>query len=134
MKVLIVFYALAILNTMFFVYQSDMNSFIRESEYIKSVADECASGASSLYDEEALSEGYYAFDEEECGKYIQYIIEHSFNNPDDITFDIISNDAPGTECPSIEVVLHVGGDDRFRLPFITVNEIKRAGYYEISGY
>lgn len=134
MKVLIVFYALAILNTMFFVYQSDMNDFMRESAYIKSIADECASGASSFYEEEALSEGYYAFNEEECEKHIRYIIDKSFDNPENITFDIISSDSSGNENPSIEVILYVGGDDRFRLPFITVDEIKRAGFYEISGY
>lgn len=134
MKVLIVFYALVILNSMFFVYQTDLNSFIRESDHIKSVADECAAGASSFYDEEARSEGYYSFSREECLEYVSYMVENSFDETDDVTFDIRYYDAYGTENPALEVEITVGGKDRFRLPFIRRNEITRAGYYEISGY
>jgi len=134
MKVLILFFAIAVLNVSFIVYQSDMNSYIRENTYIKQTAEECASGASLFYDEESLSEGFYVFDREECEKYVRYIIGKNFPDTSEISYKIIYHDAAGTDKPAIEVEISVGGKDRFRLAFLHRDVITRAAYYEHSGY
>ena len=134
MKILIVFFALTILNTSFLIYQTDMNSYIRENTYIKATAEECAAGASLFYDEEALSEGYYMFDRDECEKYVQYMIEQSFPDMENIVYEIIYYDGPGTPDPGIEVTISSKDKDRFRLSFLEQYRIKRGAYYEYEGY
>ncbi len=134
MKVLIVFFALTMLNSMFFIYQNDMNRYIRENTYIKNTAEEAAGGASLFYDEEALSEGYYVFNREECEKYVRYIIDNSFNEKDDVSYEISYLDDGGTGCPAIEVIITAGGKDRFRLSFLEKKKITRAACYENKGY
>ena len=134
MKILILFYALAILNGAFFVYQTDMNQFIRENTFVKAVAEECAAGASLYYDEEALSEGYYIFNRKECEKYVRYQIEKNFPNPEEVSCEILYRDRPGESNPGIEVILTVKGRDRFRLPFLEKGVIRRAAYYEFADF
>ncbi len=134
MKILILFSALIILNSMFFVYQADLNSYARESTYIKNIADECAAGAASFYDEQAASEGYYYFSRKECPAYVSHMVEESFHEDDNASFDINYYDTYGIEKPAIEVVITLKGRDRFRLPFLSKTTISRAGHYEISGY
>ena len=134
MKILIMFMALAVLNTMFFVYQTDMNGYIRENTFVKATAEECAAGASLFYDEEALSEGYYEFNRDECEKYIRYIVEKSFPDLENIVYEIVYYDTDGNPDPAIEVVINSKDRDRFRLPFLRKDNVKRAAYYEHSGY
>ena len=134
MKILIIFMALTILNTSFLIYQADMNSYIRENTFIKAVAEECAAGASLFYDEEALAEGYYVFNREECEKYVQYIIEQNFEDMENIVYEIVYYDTLGISDPGIEVNIASKDKDRFRLSFLEKNRIKRGAYYEYEGY
>lgn len=134
MKILIFFYALAILNTMFFVYQTDMNSYMRENVFVKSVAEECASGAALFYDDEAMSEGYYVFNRDECEKYVEYIIEKNFSDLNNVSYEIVYYDTQNNSDPALEVIITSAGEDRFRLSFLEKTEIKRAAYYENTGY
>lgn len=134
MKVLIIFFAITILNTSFLIYQTDMNSYIRENTFIKAVAEECAAGASLFYDEEALSEGYYVFNREECEKYVQYIIEKNFPDTENIAYEIVYYDTPGLSDTGIEVNILSKDKDRFRLSYLEKSSIKRGAYYEQGGY
>lgn len=134
MKVFIMFIALAVLNIMFFVYQADMNGYIRENTFVKATAEECASGASLFYDEEALSEGYYVFNRDECEKYVRYIIENSFKDLESLEYEIIYYDNSSNPKPAIEVIIDSKGRDRFRLAALEKDNVRRSAYYEYLGY
>ena len=133
MKLLIVFMALVSLNLMFLIYQGDMNRFIRVQSEIKSIAEECAAGASLYYDEEAFSQGYYLYDKKEGKKYIDYVLARTFKPPLQCSYQIHYREGPGEPDPGIQLLLTVRGRDWFRLGFLRVEEIKREAFYEQKG-
>jgi len=156
MKVFIVFCGLLIINVGFLSYQGDMNRYVQCQEYLKAVAEECASGASLYYDEASYSEGKFQFRYEEGEKYIGYIIsESSENRPlpdgsaisyqvsfqddnlgyDGDSFDKFEGDKLETEdrkgIPTVTVSVTASTEDLFRLPFLEVTEIQRIARYEL---
>ena len=134
MKLLIAFMALISLYMMFFLYQNDMNQYLREQSKIKSIAEECAAGASLYFDETAFSQGYFLFDKGEAEEYVKYILEHSFPQPYVVSYEIEYREGPDIVKPGIGVTLTVQGRDWFRLGFLSVTEIKRKAFYEQKGY
>lgn len=134
MKILIVFMALFSLNTMFLAYQSDMNAFNREQTRVKSIAEECAAGASLYFDEEAFSQGFLRFNREEGKLFVEKILKENFRDPLKVNYEIKYYEYPEVINPAVEVTLTVTGRDWFRLGFLDVKEVKRKAYYENLAY
>lgn len=135
MKVFIVFLAIFLINVSFLSYQGDMGRYVRAQSFLKAVAEECAAGAALYYDEDAYSEGRLRFYSGEGRKYIEYIIEESRKEMPlprgcVITYEADFEDEDA-EIPSVTVELTAATEDLFRLPFLTVTEIKRAAKYEL---
>ncbi len=135
MKVFIVFLGIFMINISFLSYQGDMGRYVRCQAFLKAVAEECAAGAALYYDEDAYSEGQLCFYRDEGRKYIEYIIEESKKEMplpvgSGITYEAVFQDE-GTEIPSVTVELTAATEDLFRLPFLEVEEIKRAAKYEL---
>lgn len=74
MKIWVIFLALLLINTSFFVYNSDMNRYVLLQENLKTLAADCAQGGVMYYDESAFSEGYYVIREEDGLAYMNHIL------------------------------------------------------------
>ena len=156
MKVFIVFFALLIINVSFLTYQGDMGRYVRCQAFLKAVAEECAAGAALYYDEEAYSDGRFCFRQEEGLRYIEFILQESdkqmlLPHGSTIAYEVLFQDdvegyeddsgsgpagvGPDGESdspnPSVTVELKAATGDLFRLPFLTVTEIKRKAKYEL---
>lgn len=157
MKVLIIFFGILLINISFLVYQGDMGRYVRCQSFLKATAEECAAGAALYHDEYAYSDGQLKFYYEEGKRYIEYIIEESKAEmplPQDsgITYEVLFQDDflgyepdPNIETgggtgigtdktemnPSVTVELTAATEDLFRLPFLSVTELKRAAKYEL---
>lgn len=153
MKVLIVFFGLLIINISFLTYQGDMGRYVRCQILLKAVAEECAAGAALYFDEAAFSDGHFRFHYEEGRKYIEYMVEEAKKQmplpansiisyevtfqDDSLGYGSDEGEAAGSETeidkgiPSVTVVLTAATCDLFRLPFLSVTEIKRAAKYEL---
>lgn len=77
--------AMVTLFSIFLVYQTDNNTYIRQLEKLKYVADECSAAAGLLYDEEAYSEGITIYNKEECNQVIAYLIKENLGLEDEHT-------------------------------------------------
>ena len=64
MKVLIVFLGLFVIQASFVSYQGDMTRYMARQAELKFMAEECASGAAALWDQEAYGAGEIRFDYE----------------------------------------------------------------------
>lgn len=146
MKVFIIFLGLFIINVSFLSYQGDMGRYVRSQAFLKALAEECASGASLYYDEDAYSGGQFQFQYEEGQKYIEYIIKESKNQMplpagSTISYEVkFEDDVLGYENgeaygalnnPSVRVVITAATEDLFRLPFLEVTRMERAAKYEL---
>ncbi|MDD2189587.1 MAG: hypothetical protein PHV71_03255 [Eubacteriales bacterium] len=142
MKVFIVFIGMLIINMSFMSYQGDLSRFVRCQIYMKALAEECAAGASLYYDEAAYSEGLMYFRNEECRKYIDYIIKESETEmplPKNsiLTYEVSFEDdtqehESKDNIPSVTVVITAKTGDVFGLPFLKVTEVERASKYELQ--
>jgi len=153
MKVFIVFLGLFLIHVSFLSYQGDLGYYVRCQAFLKAVAEECAAGAALYYDEEAYAEGCFRFLTDEGRKHIDYILEESRKTmpfpPDSvISYEVIFRDDDlgyegsqetgndtetegGERIPSVTVTITALTEDLFRLPFLEVQEIKRAAKYEL---
>ncbi len=143
MKTYIVFLAMMIAGLTALSYNTDMMSFVYEENLLKAVAEECASGAAMLQDEEAYSEGRTVFDREKGVKYaddhVEYVIcRHSKGKSYDVSLEF-EDDEKGystgnAACiPTVIATVSMECDDMFRLPFITVTGVTRKAAYELKG-
>lgn len=67
--------AMLILFSIFLTYQVDNNTYIRQLENLKQVADESSSSAGLFYDEKLYSKGITIYNQAEGKKIIKHIIE-----------------------------------------------------------
>lgn len=85
MKVLITTCALALLFTMFTIFQSDNNQYLRYQERLKYEADNCADAAVLFYDEESFAEGIKIFKKEDGNAAIKYLMKRNLSLDDSFT-------------------------------------------------
>lgn len=139
MKVFIVFLGLLVINVSYLIYQGDMEKFVREQAFLKYAAEECAAGAALMLNEDEYGQGEIVFDYEEARQYaenhLQYVQKKSniegtmvceLSFQDDQTGYGSSND----EIPSVTATVTLETEDVFRMPVITVTEIRRSSRYE----
>ena len=150
--------AMVILYSIFLIYQTDNNSYIRQLENLKYVADECAGAASLYYDEELFSKGLIVYNQEEGKKAIEYILKTSLKTESDLTplsnsywqeqieYEVYFLDNSNTTFPVMFVdnrtsynkliteptiiVTVDAGKPRFRLSFLKPERVIRTSAYE----
>ncbi|MGD9679239.1 MAG: hypothetical protein AB7V16_12935 [Vulcanibacillus sp.] len=158
MKSLIVGVALILLYTIFIIYQDDSNTYQRELERLKQVADECASSGALYFYENQYSEGYKVINQTETINAIEYILKYNLKLDDNfnplsisywkehITYNAYFFDDSNTSFPflytdpytggqklitepSVVVIINAGYGD-FRLSFLDLNDSIRSSSYE----
>ncbi len=77
MKALIVGLAIAILYSIFLVFQMDNNLYLLKLEELKTVSNECSATAALFYDVNEFKEGRKIFNQEEGNKAIKYLISNN---------------------------------------------------------
>lgn len=85
MKPLITGLALIIVFSIFAVFQNDNNTYLRQLEYIKYTADECAATANLYYISKDYHNGKKVFNRDECEKAIRDIIVTNLSLNDDLS-------------------------------------------------
>ncbi|NLY70932.1 MAG: hypothetical protein GX076_04535 [Clostridiales bacterium] len=141
MKVFIVFIGLLILNLTFITYQGDLHRYVQLQNYLKAVAEECASGASLYYDEEAYSQGLMVINRGEAIKYVEDRVNRAFNSlnlkgKQSLTYDIeiLDDSKDDSLSPYVIVTLRLNTNDLFRLSFLKVDSVVRSAKYELVDY
>ncbi|GMQ57115.1 hypothetical protein AN1V17_15100 [Vallitalea sediminicola] len=158
MKPFIFTLAMLILFSIFLTYQTDNNTYNRQLEKLKQVADECSATAGLFYDEEAYSTGITVYNQEEGIKAIKHIIKKNLGLLDDhtpsstsywkdtINYKTVFFDNSNTVFPysytddqnrftkliaepTIIVVINVGKPS-FRLKFLRLKDAVRSSAYE----
>ncbi|NCB41081.1 MAG: hypothetical protein EOM59_00420 [Clostridia bacterium] len=146
MKVLIVFFAMLIINVSFLSFNSDLNRYVKLQIHLKALAEESASGASLFNDIEAYSNGVLSIDEEAASDYTNFLIETALERDaifrrGNISANIVYFDSIKgyeglqsykiqNENPAVVVTLTYFGDDLFRLPFVCVDTVSRTATYQ----
>lgn len=85
MKVFIFSMAVIIVFSMFMVFQADNDSFLRDQQYLKSVADDCSNAAALYYDQDKFSEGVKVFNKDEGNKAVLYVLKNNLHLNNDLT-------------------------------------------------
>lgn len=150
--------AMLMVFAIFLTYQTDNNTYTRQLEKLKYVADECSAAAGLLYDEEAFSRGITVYNQEEGKKIIKCLIkenlelkdEHTPSKSsywkDDINYEIIFFDNSNTSFPysytdsqkrftklisEPTVIVEINaGKPSFRLEFLESKDAIRSSAYE----
>lgn len=157
MKVFIFTIGMVILYVLFLTYQTDNNTFTRQLEHLKYVADECAASASLYYEKEQRSNGYTIYLKDEGIKAIEYILESSLLldsslDPlidsywlDRVEYDVYFYDNSNTKLPYLyidtrtnyqklitepTVIVTIESKPRFRLNFLNQQRAIRTSAYE----
>ncbi|MCT4544963.1 MAG: hypothetical protein N4A63_15635 [Vallitalea sp.] len=158
MKPFIFSLAMVILFSIFLVYQTDNNNYMRQLEELKKVADECSASAGLFYDEELYSTGITVYNKEEGQKIIKYIIKESLELQDNLTpssksywrqqvqYEVSFFDNSNTEFPFIyednnnnftkiinepTIIVKINaGKPYFRLKFLKLKSTIRTSAYE----
>lgn len=146
MKTFIVFLALILVFTSFLCYTTDLGSYVKLQSHLKALAEDCALGSSLFADEHEYAEGRLVIDEASAMRYTDFLTREAVNTMPPlgkgrITADLtIFDDAKGYEgaaaygftsgLPGAVVTLTYSGPDLFRLPFLTVTEVKRTAVYQ----
>lgn len=142
MKVLIVFLGLFVIQASFVSYQGDMTRYMARQAELKFMAEECASGAAALWNQEAYGEGEIRFDYEAGRKYATDFVNYRIRDMEgvaDIRLNLTFDDdytgyQPGSPSgvPAVTATLVLECEDLFRLPFLTVTSLQRQSRYEIQ--
>lgn len=142
MKVLIVFLGLFVIQASFVSYQGDMTRYMVRQAELKFMAEECASGAAALWNQEAYGEGEIRFDYEAGRKYATDFVNYRIRDMEgvvDIRLNLTFDDdytgyQPGSPSgvPAVTATLVLECEDLFRLPFLTVTSLQRQSRYEIQ--
>ncbi len=142
MKTLIVFLGLFIIQTSFVSYQGDMTRYMARQAELKFMAEECASGAAALWDQEAYGEGEIRFDYEAGMGFALDFVDYRVRDMEgvaDIRLNLTFEDEftgfhPGSPpgVPAVTATLMLECEDLFRLPFLTVTSLQRQSRYEIQ--
>ncbi|MCR5481456.1 MAG: hypothetical protein K6F52_01485 [Clostridia bacterium] len=142
MKIYIVFLAMLLAGITALSYNSDMMKFVYEENLLKAVAEECASGAAMLQNEDAYSEGQTVFEEAEGLEYAQNHINYALSKKNGVkSFEVsleFEDDEKGYSeknsmlIPTVTATVTMKCEDIFRLPFITVSEVTRTSAYELK--
>jgi len=149
LKVFLVFFAILILNISFLCQWSDMDRYAVLQKQLKILAEEAASGAALLRDETEYSFGRICIDSASAEAYVEHVLAEAEDGPyfglsgqlaaELILFDDVKGycgaeaHGVGTGEPAAVVVLSYQGRDLFRLPFLSVTEIRRTAVYEWAG-
>ena len=131
MKIFIVFSGLLLINVWALAYQGDMGRYIRAQTLLKATAEECAAGAALFLDEEAYSEGYIAFDEEAGQRYADAHLADTVDKIRDIQVKKYGCRLSFSD-RSVTARLTLETEDIFRLPFLSVTEVRRESEYEFN--
>ncbi len=142
MKTFVIFLGIFLLSLTFLTYQGDMSRYLQLRTALKAAAEEAAAGAALYYDEEAFSEGLMVISEGQAERYVEYVAlraAEAMRLPagQDLRAEMeIRDDRTGSNeegaHPSVTVTMILRCGDLFRLPFLTVTEVRRAARYELA--
>jgi hypothetical protein len=157
MKPLITGVAIAILFSMFLVFQQDHNRFLRQQEDLKHIADDVAASTAGYCNEDEYSEGRFIFNQAEGNKVLEYQLKSLLHLNDSfvpqdrywkdkVSYKVYFFDDSNTTYPHIFVDADTGytkaitqptvvvtvnaGKPRYRLPFMPLEDTIRSGAYE----
>ena len=146
MKILIVFFAIVILNVTFLCYNTDMDRYVKLQAHLKALAEESAAGAALFVDEKLYSQGILAVDKAAADAYIDFMVKKAeedavvYRGGSITASTILMDDIRGYEqaeyykiyrrCPAVIVTLLYLGQDLFRLPFACVERVERTATYQ----
>lgn len=149
MKVFIVFLAMLLLNMTFLIQWRDMDRYELLQKELKTMAEECASGAALYDDREVYSLGKLSIDQEAAEAYLsdrleKYsaasrlgrwgLLEARMEIYDDVKGYGGAEAAGITGIgPAVLVELTYTGRDLFRLPFFCVTALQRKAVYQWEG-
>lgn len=85
MKVFIFSMAIVIIFSIFMIFQADNDGFLREQQYLKSVADDCSNAAALYYDQEMYADGVKVFNKAEGNTAILYVLKNNLHLNSDLT-------------------------------------------------
>lgn len=141
MKVFLLFLALLLVFTAFFIYEGDFGNYLRLSGYLKHIAEEASLAATLYFDEQIYGQGMYVLSEKEGRKAVEYIVDEAEKNlsgarEGTLSYELVLHDdekgyPPGESFPSAEVTVTYTCADLFRLPFLRLTEVKRQSKYEV---
>jgi len=139
-KTFLVFLSIFLVSITFLVYQGDLAHYIQLQEYLKGLAEECASGAALYFEENAFGQGAFIFSETEARAFVTHLVEQggealAESGEGVLTYEMELFDAEKGfdaegEIPSVQVTLTYTCPDLFRLPFLRVTEVCRQARYE----
>jgi|GEM_PF-2646439 len=142
MKVLIVFLGLFVIQASFVSYQGDMTRYMARQAELKFMAEECASSAAALWDQEAYGAGEIRFDDEAGREFARDFLDYRIRDMEgveDIHLNLTFEDdyagyQPGSPpgVPAVTATLVLVCEDVFSLPFLSVTSIQRQSRYEIQ--
>ena len=142
MKVLIVFLGLFVIQASFVSYQGDMTRYMAWQAELKFMAEECASGAAALWDQEAYGAGEIRFDYETGREFATDFVNYRIRDMEgveDIRLNLTFEDdytgyhaGSPTGVPAVTATLVLECEDLFCLPFLTVTSLQRQSRYEIQ--
>ena len=146
MKVFIVSLAMLLVFVSFLAFSADMDRYVQMQEHLKALAEDCAAGCALFTDEEAYSEGVMVIDSADARAYTAFLIGKAQKSMPPLANGAIEasvrifDDRKGYEgiteyglvsgIPGSAVTLTYTGEDIFRLPFITVTDIRRTAAYQ----
>ncbi len=85
MKGVLITAAMAIVLSIFTVFQFDNDTFSRQQELLKYAADDCSEVAVLYYDPDRYAEGIKIFNKEEGNRAIAFILRDNLNLNEDLT-------------------------------------------------
>lgn len=157
MKTFIVALALVLMFNIFTVYQIDMDTYRRQLERLKFIAEECADSSALYYDQVAFSNGKIIYNKTEGNEAIKYLLKANLKLDDTMTptsgywrdkivYDVYYLDETTVTFPyefvdprtgytrivfePTVVVTIEAGRGRMRLPFTSINSSIRSSAYE----
>lgn len=127
MKGFIVFMAFLLIFASAMVYATDSNNYVRLQKHLKALAEECASGAILMKDEDETNrQNRYVINMEAAEAYVNQLTGRVAN----ITASAITYPAFGISDAAVKVTVNWSGPDIFRLPFISVTNVSSFSVYE----
>ena len=131
MKTFIIFSGLLLINVWALGYQGDMGRFTHAQTLLKAAAEECAAGAALFLDEQAYAEGHIEFDEAAGQAYAEAHLADTVEKIKDIQVNAYACHLTfGDRTVTVRLTLETA--DIFRLPFLSVTQLRRESTYEFN--
>lgn len=141
MKTLLVFLAMLLVLSSFFIYVEDTNNYIKLQKSLKALAEECAAGA-ALFPDSTSTKDKYVVNTDAAEAYVQFIVSNysttlvcfsSDNGAVSVTTASFINDSGNTCTRAVCSWNPKNGYKLFRFSFLNFPEkISQTSVYEIK--